>query len=91
MGYYINQDSKGNQMPIFGKANALLADGGILQDGTQFLPDLICVVDRITHEAAIFCYDQREYDYVTRSNKANDDEVTWITHPLAKELSNYKG
>lgn len=91
MGFYINEDSTGKPLPKFGKTMVLLADGGVVTDGKKFEPNLVCVADRVDHDAAIYCYDEREYQYVRRSNEIHEDDVTWLIHPRAKELSHYDG
>lgn len=87
MGYYIEQDSTNKPMPKFGKADALLADGATRTTGKQFEPNLVCVADRMTHDAAIYCYDEREYERVCRGNEGEEEYVTWLIHPKAKVLS----
>lgn len=87
MGLYINKNSKEEALPNFGKVEALLADGATLTDGEKFEPNLICVADRVSHDAAIYCYDEREFQYVSAANKRNEDDVTWLIHPKAKELA----
>jgi len=89
MGFYVNHDSKGNELPTFGKADALKADGAVITDGKQFEANLICIADRLTHEAAIYCYDEREFGYIQGANERTGDEVIWLTHPKAKELSKF--
>lgn len=90
MGYYISKDSKGTPLPVHGKANALLADGGQLTDGKEFVPNLVCVADRYTHDAAIYLYSHREYEHIRKSNEGEEECVVWLTHPSAKELSGYE-
>lgn len=92
MSFYINEDSTGKPLPTFKKAAALLADGATQADGKQFEPNLICVADRFTHDAAIYLYDQREYDRICAGNKATGDEqyVVWLTHPNAKKIAKFQ-
>ena len=86
MGYYINEDSKGNPLPTVNKKTALLNDGATETDST-FKENLICLVDNGMFEAAGYCYSQEERDVFARPDGRNKK---WFTHPLAKELSGYK-
>lgn len=87
MGRYLLEDSKGNPLPKKGKALALVVDGGIPTSGAKFEPNLICVGDSGTFEAAIYCYDQTEYNRVAGSNAIHDRKVLWLIHPDAELLA----
>jgi hypothetical protein len=87
MGYYVNENSKGEPLPIKGKANALIADGAKEVDGNEFLEDLVCVVGNGFFDAALYCY-KEEYDYV----KKYPDRRTkrWLVYEPAKRLSGFE-
>lgn len=88
MGYYINQDSNGTLLPLFGKYDMLLKDGAT-PTAPKWQDHLVCVMDSGTHEAAGFAYSEREFEYM--NDPADKRPKKWLIHPLAKELSNYKG
>lgn len=90
MGFYINEDSKGQPLPKKGKIDALLFDGANPSTGEEFEPNLICVAERKSYDAAIYCYNESEYRRVCRGNKGLEDQIAWITHPKAKQLSHFK-
>ncbi|MCK9429218.1 MAG: hypothetical protein M0R17_04380 [Candidatus Omnitrophica bacterium] len=83
MGYYINKDSKGNDLPATNKVALLIADGAIRTD-SSFKENLICVVDNFMFEAAAYIFSENECDEFKR---INDRNKTWLIHPKAKELS----
>lgn len=86
MGYYINKVG-GKDLPAKGKAIQIIADGGTRVDN-EFQENLICVVDNGFFEAAAYCYSLEEFN---EFNKNDGRSKIWVTHPKAKELSDYKG
>lgn len=89
MGYYINEDSKGNSLgrTFQDKATNLVLDGAVKTDGQKFEENLICVVDNGPFAAAGYCYDENEYRVFSHPDPR---PKIWLVHPKAKELSNYK-
>lgn len=88
MGYYINIDSNHNLLPAKGKAKKLLEDGATLVDGGKFLPNMVCVVENFSFDAAAYLYDEQEYeDFLVDDGRP----MTFLQHPLAAQLSGYKG
>jgi len=87
MGYYINQNSKGENLPSSGKAKALVNDGAKIVK-PEFQPNLICVVENGFFDAAGYCYSKEEF--IDFNYPGDYRPKTWLTHPLAKELSGYK-
>ncbi len=85
MGYYVNTNSKGEPLGRL-KVEGLLADGGTMVDGKEFLPNLICVVDNGVFMAAGYCYSEQEYQ---EFKNPDGRRKSWIVHPQAKELSGY--
>lgn len=65
MGKYIQKNSKGNDLPIINKAEALFADGAELCE-PQIGDDIVCVVQNGFFDAAAQVYNQRELDEFTR-------------------------
>lgn len=94
MGYYINTDSKGKELPSKGKFAALIADGGTeiptnMSGGSSkgFIPDLVCIISNGAFDAAGYAYDEREYRDMSDPNDFRLKR--WLTHPKAKKLSGY--
>lgn len=88
MGFYLNEDSKGNQLPAKGKAKALINDGAVILSTPEFVENLVCVVENAFFDAAGYCFSEHEFDIF--KNDQSGRRKTWLTHPLAKELSGYK-
>lgn len=85
MGYYINHNSKGEPLGR-NKVHDLIQDGAKLTSAT-FQPNLICVVNNGSFQAAAYCYNEDEF----KQCKRQDGRIkTWLTHDLAKTLSDYK-
>lgn len=84
MGFYINQDSKGNPLPASGKYDALIRDGGKPSDGREWSIDLVCVVDNGTFDAAAYAYSLSEMEFFKRENRRT---LKWLTHPMAAKLA----
>ena len=70
MGKYINQTSKGNVgASANAKCIALLSDGAIeIFEATEFLDNLVCVVDNGNFGAAGYMYNEREFQAFTYSS-----------------------
>ena len=86
MGYYINQTSKGVQLPSCDKADYLLLDGAV-EVKAEFQPNLICVVENGIFDAAAYVFSVHEFEDF---NDARDRRPKrWLIHPRAKELSGY--
>lgn len=88
MGYYVNVDSKKNNLPVKGKVVALINDGAKIVEPEPFVENLICVVDNNIFEAAAYCYSINERDAFLYDG--TNRQKIWLTHPKAKELSGYK-
>lgn len=87
MGYYINKNAQGKPLPVSGKADMLLKDeGAVFIPNPTFQDNLICVVDNRIFEAAAFCYSEREFEEFARPDGR---KKKWLTHPKAKELSDF--
>jgi len=87
MGYYIDINSQGQLLPHKGKALALINDGGEKIKEPRYQENLICIIDNGAFEAAAYCYCEAEFRYFLEPDGRSKE---WITHPKAKELSNYK-
>lgn len=87
MGFYVNQDSKGNILPSKGKVQALVNDGATILEKPEFTENLVCVVDNGAFEAAAFAYDYEEFNRFMRGRY--DRPWTWLIYPHAAELSGY--
>lgn len=84
MGYYINEDSKGNILPNLGKAEALLNDGATPAEKVEYQPNLVCVVNNGMFEAAAYAYSPEEFN---EFNRFDGRPKKWLIHPQAKELA----
>ena len=69
MGKYINSIN-GVVLPANadGKCERLLMVGATEVDGTEYDPNLVCVVDNVIFEAAAWAYDEREYEVFCRED-----------------------
>jgi len=86
MGYYINQTSKGVQLPNGDKADYLILYGA-KEVKAEFQPNLICVVENGPFDAAGFAYDEKEFNEF--NNYRDGRPKRWLVHPLAAKLSGY--
>lgn len=87
MGYYINQDSKGNMLPDKGKLKMLVEDGAkVIPTPTKskFEEGLVCIVDNGMFEAAGYAFSKEEMEvFLDPDNRMK----TWIKYDKAKELA----
>jgi hypothetical protein len=89
MGYYINQNSNGVQLPACNKADYLILDGAFeINKPKKFLPDLVCVVENGPFDAALFCYKKEEFEVAADSQDKRPKR--WLIYSKAAELSGYK-
>ena len=89
MGYYINQNLNGTQLPPKHKADYLLLDGGVeIKEPKIFVQGLICVIENPTFDAAGFIYSEEELRAF--SDPEDIRPKRWIIHPKAAELAGYK-
>ena len=84
MGKYVNNTSKGTQLPAVGKAQLLIEDGATEVDGETFVENMICVVDNGAFEAAAYAYSESEYKEFKRPDGRSR---VWLTHPKVKEMA----
>lgn len=87
MGFYINQNSKGVQLPARGKAKVLLEDGAMLVFHPKFQPNLVCIVSNGPFDAAGYCYNEREFNDWTDPNDPRPK--IWLVYEYAGLLSGY--
>ena len=85
MGYYINENSKGEILGNFDKAEKLIKDGAKIVK-PEFQENLICVVENPTFDAAAYAFSEQEFEYF----KKDDRHKTWLVHTEAKKLSGYE-
>jgi hypothetical protein len=87
MGYYINENSKGEPAPAIGKAKFLMADGATpIQQPDKFQAHLVCVVDNGLFEAAGFVFDEREFEDWGYPDQRRRQ---WLLYEHASNLSGY--
>lgn len=85
MGYYINQNTIGEDLPTKGKVEALMADGATETD-SAFKENLVAVLHRIHFDAANFVYSEHELQDIMFTSCP----VTYLVYPPAAVLSGYK-
>ncbi len=89
MGKYINKDAQGNQMPFNGKVDAILKGipgAKIIDRPEKFEENIVCVADAIIYDAAIWCYSERELDYIKRAEKTDERAYIWMIVPGVEKL-----
>lgn len=85
MGRYINQDSKGNPLPPLGKAQHLIEDGAVkILAPLSYEPNLVCVVNNGTYQAAAYIYSDGELQEFSREDGRSK---IWLSYPHAKSVA----
>jgi hypothetical protein len=87
MGWYINQNSKGDTLANTGKAAQLIADGAelLFQPPSQWEPDLVCVVHNGIFDAAAFVKDARVFTDFQDPHDARPK--VWLKYAHAEALA----
>jgi len=86
MGYYIDFNSKGDFLPRLGKADVIIKDGGReIPVPSSFQENLVCVIENLQFDAALYCYCQSEFEYVR--DLQDGRYKRWIIYDHAKELA----
>lgn len=85
MGYYINTDSKGNVLRPLEFVKHLVEDGAMIVT-PEWQENLICVIENNAFDAAGYCYSENEFEHFKEEDGRHK---TWLTHPLAKQLSGF--
>lgn len=83
MGRYINKNSKGEFLPVNGKAIALIADGAIVTKPV-YQPNLVCVVENGAFDAAAYAYSKEEFEEFKRFDGR---KKTWLIVENADKLA----
>jgi len=86
MGKYINITSKGEPLSTHNKASELIADGAVLLGNkpTNWVPNMICVVDNGLFEAAAYVPDEAEM--IRFRDDGSSRPKVWMTHPQALNI-----
>lgn len=85
MGYYINTDSKGNQLG-YEKVKPLIEDGARrIGQPKEWREGIVCVVNNGLFDAACYCYNQSELEACSDPNDYR--EKVWLEYEQAKELA----
>jgi hypothetical protein len=94
MGYYINKDSKGNDLPASGKFDTLVKSG----DAKPAFPTpfseipsgkaLLCIVDNGMFDAVAYAYSEAELKYFLKDD-GRDKLWLEMDKELAERLSDY--
>lgn len=85
MGYYLNKDMNGKNLPALGKMQALVRSGATPISGEEFVENMVCVIDNMVFDAAAYMYSREEYEYF----KKMPNVICFLIVPNAKELSNF--
>ena len=88
MGYYINNNSKGEILRPTQKANQLISDGAKVINPIKWQPNLVCVVENGLFDAAGYCYCPSEFEAFT--SPGDYRPKTWLIYEHAAVLSGYK-
>lgn len=84
MGYYINTNSKGEELAPNSKALQLVADGAKIVK-PEWQENLVCVVENGFFDAAGYCFNEKEFLHFL--NDGSGRPKTWLVHPMAKDLA----
>lgn len=84
MGMYLSTDSKGNPLPVKGKADALIADGATEITQPIYQPYLVAVVENPVFHAAAFAYSREEFAVFFAEHKRR---VRWLIAEEAVRLN----
>jgi hypothetical protein len=88
MGYYINKNSNGIDLPPGNKADYIILDGGVeISRPKKFVRNLICVIENPNFDAAGYIYSADEFKAFTDPRDTRPKR--WIIHPNAAKLSGY--
>lgn len=84
MGYYINEGLGGSALS---KVEGLkhLHKAEVIEKPQQFQENLVVVIDNGMFGAALYCYDEAEFEYAKSLNDGRPQ--TWLIVPNAKELA----
>jgi hypothetical protein len=87
MGYYINENSNGEEIPAKGKVRFLVTDGAmVIPEPEEWKEGIVCIVDNGPFEAAAYAYSASELEEF----KYDDGrEKTWLYYPHGKNISGY--
>jgi hypothetical protein len=86
MGKYVNQTSKGPTGASFAeKCQALLEDGAVKVNPTEFQPNLVCVVDNFIFAAAGYAYDEQEFKAFNISSDTRPKQ--WFVYEKVEQFA----
>ena len=89
MGYYINKNSKGENLQPHNKAYQLISDGAKeINNPRQVVDDMVCVVENGMFDAAAYIYNQKEFEAF--NDPIDLRRKTWLKYEHASSLSGYE-
>lgn len=86
MGYYINENSKGEFIGTVDKEKKLIEDGAvIIQEPKEWIEGLVCVVKNGLFDAAGYAYN--EFEMHCFKDPSDVRRKIWLQYKHAKELA----
>ncbi len=82
--YGVNQNSKNERLPAYGKVQALLADGAI-ETNEEFQPDLVCVVEGWMFETSFYIPSLFWFNIM----RSEVRKKKWLIYKPARKISGY--
>jgi len=90
MGYYVTHNSKGEVLPTDNKFFYLIMDGARVVKPTEWQENLVCIVQNDWGQAAVYCYNEREFRRFSMEREDDKRIKVWVTYKHAKKLSGYQ-
>lgn len=88
MGFYINKNTKGEDIPTFGKERFLVEDGAMpILEPIGWEEGLVCIITNLKFEAAGYAFSPKELQRM----KGRDGRLkSWVIYRSAAEISGFK-
>ena len=88
MGFYIEQNSKTERLPVCGKAAALIADGAaVCVKPALYGATLVAVVENGHFDSALLVDNHHDFARVMLAVRGGDTRpLTWLLYPHAQEV-----
>ena len=86
MSYFIDKTSQNITLSSMYKAKQLTEDGA-KEVKPEWQDNLLVVKTYSTFDAVIYCHNEEEFN---QQSKFDGTIKTWLVHPFAKQLADYK-